>query len=125
MKIAIPTKGERVDDHFGHCENFTIYSVDSVNHITNKELYHTPKGCGCKAGLAELLKQKGVTILLAGNIGQGAISKIQSAGIELYSGCTGSGENLLQEYLKKELIQSAKACHQHSNHLYRNHQCQQ
>ena len=28
MKIALPTRGKMVDDHFGHCEAFTIYTIE-------------------------------------------------------------------------------------------------
>ena len=25
IKIAIPTRDEQVDDHFGHCDHYTLY----------------------------------------------------------------------------------------------------
>jgi predicted Fe-Mo cluster-binding NifX family protein len=28
MKIALPSRGNLVDSHFGHCEYFTIFTVD-------------------------------------------------------------------------------------------------
>jgi len=28
MKIAIPTRNNEVDDHFGHCDYYTIYDID-------------------------------------------------------------------------------------------------
>ena len=27
MKIAVPTRDGRVDDHFGHCEYYTIFDI--------------------------------------------------------------------------------------------------
>ena len=27
MKIAVPTRDGRVDDHFGHCSYYTIFDV--------------------------------------------------------------------------------------------------
>jgi len=29
MKIAVPTKNEMVDSHFGHCEYYTIFTIDN------------------------------------------------------------------------------------------------
>ena len=28
MKIAVPTRDERVDDHFGHCDHYTIFTIE-------------------------------------------------------------------------------------------------
>ena len=33
MKIAVPTRNNVVDDHFGHCEAYTIFTVDTNNKI--------------------------------------------------------------------------------------------
>ena len=27
MKVAVPTRGNVVDDHFGHCESYNIYNI--------------------------------------------------------------------------------------------------
>jgi predicted Fe-Mo cluster-binding NifX family protein len=29
MKIAIPTRGTIVDNHFGHCEMYTVITTDA------------------------------------------------------------------------------------------------
>ena len=31
MKVAVPTKNNVVDDHFGHCEAYAIFTVDGDN----------------------------------------------------------------------------------------------
>ena len=28
MKIAVPTRGTIVDEHFGHCEFYTVFSIN-------------------------------------------------------------------------------------------------
>lgn len=49
MKIAVPTRNEMVDSHFGHCESFTIFTIDKENkNILSKESLSSPEGCGCK-----------------------------------------------------------------------------
>ena len=71
MKIAVPTRDGRVDDHFGHCAYYTIFNIidGKVADVTKMA---SPQGCGCKSGIAPVLKQMGVAVMLAGNMGQGA-----------------------------------------------------
>lgn len=49
MKIAIPTKENVVDNHFGHCEYYTILTVGQDNQILSSETIPSPQGCGCKS----------------------------------------------------------------------------
>ena len=51
MKIALPTRDGRIDDHFGHCHHYTIYTIDAKQ-IVNTEELPSPEGCGCKSGIA-------------------------------------------------------------------------
>ena len=74
MKIAVPTKNEMVDSHFGHCEYYTIFTIDNENKsILSKESLPSPEGCGCKSNIASILHEMGVEIMLAGNMGDGAV----------------------------------------------------
>lgn len=43
MKIALPTKDGMIDGHFGHCEYFTVYTVED-NIITGEERLDPPAG---------------------------------------------------------------------------------
>ena len=119
MKIAVPTSGSIVDDHFGHCEFYTIFEINKDNKIENEESIPSPQSCGCKSNIITLLKQKGVTTMLAGNMGQGAVNKIRSAGIELYRGCTGDARKLVEAFLQNEIIDTGQVCegihHQHGH----------
>ena len=67
MKIAVPTREGRVDDHFGHCAYYTIFDVIDGK-VTNVSKMASPEGCGCKSGIAPVLRQMGVVAYLAGNI---------------------------------------------------------
>ena len=51
MKIAIPTRDCRIDDHFGHCDHYTIYTIENKTIAAREEL-PSPQGCGCKSGIA-------------------------------------------------------------------------
>ncbi len=94
-KIAIPTRGTNLDNHFGHCEKFTIFTLDNENQIIKKEDFASPENCGCKSNLATDLYEYGVSVLLAGGIGQGAVNKLKTAGIDVFSGYSGNIEEVL------------------------------
>ena len=36
-KIALPTRNGAVDDHFGHCECYTIFTLDADRRIAGRQ----------------------------------------------------------------------------------------
>lgn len=116
MKIAIPTRGNLVDSHFGHCEFYTIFTVNESQEIVYSEVLPSPKGCGCKSDIASVLAQKGVTVLLAGNMGDGALTVLTQQGIEVYRGNSGDVRALAEDYLQGKLEDSGMGCHSHGDH---------
>lgn len=70
MKVAIPTRNNVVDDHFGHCEYYTIFTISEDKLIVCTEIQASPEGCGCKSNIASVLEEKGVELMLAGNMGR-------------------------------------------------------
>ncbi len=122
MKIAIPTRENVVDDHFGHCEAYTVYTV-SDNAIVESEQLASPEGCGCKSNIASVLQEKGVKVMLAGNMGNGALNKLNAHGIDVIRGCSGNVKELAEAYLEKKLSDSGEGCQQHNQHAA-GHQCQ-
>jgi len=122
MKIAIPTKGNEVDDHFGHCEVYTIVTLDDANQLVHTELMDSPQGCGCKSNVIPLLKEKGVQIMLAGNMGNGALNLLNQNGIEVFRGCSGTINLLIEKFQKGIVLDSGQGCGQHAHHG-NEHQC--
>lgn len=124
MKIAVPTKNNLVDDHFGHCKYFSIATI-SNNEIVELEEVPSPNGCGCKSNIVETLKNKGVSIMLTGNIGQGAINKINNANIQVVRGCSGEITEVLKSFIKGETVDANIVCdhHTHHNENGHDHQC--
>lgn len=122
-KIAIPTRGNMVDNHFGHCEMYTIITADDNNNIINREILPSPKGCGCKSNIAAVFKQIDVKIMLAGGIGDGAINVLKSHGISVIRGCSGEVDTIVRNFLKGILVDSGLSCLQHENHHGEGHSC--
>ena len=48
MKIAVPTRDGRVDDHFGHCACYTIFDIIDGK-VVGVSKMASPEGCGCKS----------------------------------------------------------------------------
>ncbi len=112
MKIAIPTREGRVDDHFGHCDHYTIFTIEN-SEVVDTQTLPAPQGCGCKSGIAGVLAEMGVEVMLAGNMGQGAKNVLERNGIRVVRGCSGSVEVLVQTYLRGFVFDNGQACDHH------------
>ncbi|MNN35873.1 Dinitrogenase iron-molybdenum cofactor [compost metagenome] len=55
----------------------------------------------------------GVEVLLAGNMGEGALKTLNNAGIEVLRGCSGNVQEVAQKWLDGSLISSSELCHNH------------
>ncbi|MCW3804687.1 NifB/NifX family molybdenum-iron cluster-binding protein [Plebeiibacterium marinum] len=113
-KVAIPTKGDMIDSHFGHCEKFTIYTLSDKDEIIGTSEFRGPESCGCKSNLAYDLKEQGVSVLLAGGMGQGAINKLKECGIESFIGFSGAVKDVLEKWLGGNLG-NFSVCNAHAN----------
>ena len=134
MKIAVPTKEGMVDADYitktftlkkytvtlnynneteettvevTSGDHYTIFTVNS-GEVRMKELLPSPQGCGCKSGIVFVLRQKGVQVMLAGNIGNGALNVLKSNGIEVVRGCSGNIDDLAGE-----VKDNGEACSHH------------
>ncbi|MGV8058492.1 MAG: NifB/NifX family molybdenum-iron cluster-binding protein [Smithellaceae bacterium] len=116
MKIALPSSQNHIDEHFGHCEYFTVFTVDDQKKILSEEKIASPAGCGCKSNIAQTLALQGVKLMLAGNMGQGAVNVLNNHGIEVLRGCAGDVKTVTEQWLTGKLSDSGIACtdHQHT-----------
>ena len=64
--------------------NHRIRNLRSIE-VLRLTPYPSPQGCGCKSDIASKLQADGVTVMLAGNMGAGALAKLSACGIEVIS----------------------------------------
>jgi predicted Fe-Mo cluster-binding NifX family protein len=121
MKVAVPTRNNVVDDHFGHCEAYTVFTINDDKKITSSEVIPSTQGCGCKSNIASVLREKGVSVMLAGNMGNGALNVLNSQGIDVYRGCSGDARRLVETFLEGSVVDSGEGCHQHDEGHTCNH----
>lgn len=115
MKIALPSRQNKIDEHFGHCEHFTVFAIDDQKKILSEERVASPAGCGCKSNIAQVLAEKGVKLMLAGNMGEGAVNVLNSHGIDVLRGCSGNVKEVAESWLSGNLKDSCIACAQHQH----------
>jgi predicted Fe-Mo cluster-binding NifX family protein len=115
MRIALPSRQNQIDEHFGHCEHFTVFTIDDQKKILSEEKITPPAGCGCKSNIAVILAGKGVKLMLAGNMGQGAVNVLNSNGIDVLRGCSGDVKAVTENWLSGNLKDSGIACVQHQH----------
>jgi len=117
MKIAVPVnKNNQIDDHFGHCEFYNVYTISDNKEITNIQTIESTQGCGCKSNIASVLANKGVTIMLAGGIGGGAINVLNNSGIEVIRGCSGAAADIVKLFIEGKISDSGESCKNHDHH---------
>ena len=120
-KIALPTRGGVIDNHFGHCEFYTILTVNDENQIVNTETIPSPQGCGCKSNIASKFEEDGVTVMLAGNMGAGALQKLAAHSVEVVRGCSGPIMDVANAYLEGKIQDDGVGCQHH--HGDGDHEC--
>lgn len=91
--IAISSTGpdlnSQVDQRFGRCPYFVLVNKDGEYLKTlNNSAMDSPQGAGIST--AQLLVDNKVDTVLVGRIGPKAIQPLQSAGINIFSGISGT-----------------------------------
>lgn len=114
-KIAVPTRNGHVDAHFGHCEHFTIYGIEGGS-VVSEDRVESPDGCGCKSDIAAVLARDGVTLMLAGNMGDGVVRVLKARGIEVVRGASGKTRSVVEAWLAGTLADSGDGCREHGEH---------
>jgi len=112
-KIAIPSRDGQVDAHFGHCGYFTILTIDQDKAIVAEETFAPPAECGCRSNLVGDLLTMGVTALIAGNMGQGAVDKLRQAGLTVVRGAAGPVHAAARAWLDGQLVDREELCQSH------------
>ena len=115
MKICLPTRDGVIDAHFAHCDHYTIYTIEE-GRVAESSTLPSPQGCGCKSNIASVLQQMGVTVMLAGSMGEGAKNKLEAHNIRVIRGCSGVVESVVEGFLKGFVFDSGVGCVAHECH---------
>lgn len=113
IKIAVASENKMVTEHFGFCANFNIFEARD-NQIIKSESVPNP---GHKRGfLPNFLNDMGVSVIISGGMGGGAIDIFNSKGIEVVVGASGDARTVAEAYLQGSLKSTGSICSDHKHH---------
>ncbi|HUT78801.1 MAG TPA: NifB/NifX family molybdenum-iron cluster-binding protein [Polyangia bacterium] len=110
MKIAIPVTQGVLSPHFGHCEQFALFTVDDTNKaIGDRQVLDAPPH---EPGLLpRWLHGQGATVIIAGGMGGRAQGLFAEAGIQVVVGApVGAPEAVARAFLDGTLEAGANFC---------------
>ena len=118
MKIAVTYDNGMVFQHFGHTEQFKVYTVED-NQITDTEIVSS----GGNGHGAHALSQSQIDVLICGGIGGGAQNALASCGIRLYGGVSGEADQAVDAFLAGKLDYDPDVHCDHHSHHGEGHSC--
>jgi predicted Fe-Mo cluster-binding NifX family protein len=101
MKIAISSTGKemdsQIDPRFGRCSYFIFIDPETMEfEASENEGGMASGGAGPQA--AQLISQKGATVLITGNLGPNAASALSASGIKVYLVPGGTVKEVIESY---------------------------
>ena len=122
MKIAVTYENGQILQHFGHTEQFKIYTVEDGKVVSAAVVDTNGSGHGALAGF---LAEQNVTVLICGGIGGGAQMALADAGIKLYGGGSGACDAAVEAYLANNLGYNPNVKCDHHDHEHNDdaHSC--
>ena len=118
MRIAVTYDNGNVFQHFGKTEYFKVYEVENNEVVSSEIIGSNGTGHGALAGL---LAGQDVDVLICGGIGGGAQNALAEAGVTLCAGAQGNVDEVVEAYLKGELVSTGANCDHH--HHEEGHSC--
>lgn len=106
-KIAVATEGGNVAQHFGRCQEYTLFDfVDgkAVNKVVIPNPGHEP------GFLPGYLAEKGVSCIIAGGMGPRAQNLFTQHRISTVLGITGAVDDAIQSYVDGRLQSGESLC---------------
>ena len=109
QKIAIPTAEGKLFPHFGKAPQVTVFDVED-KHVVNKEILTSPEHA--HGAMPHFLQGLGVTDVLCGGLGAGAVKLLQEMNIAIHGGAPAVAvEEVLKMYLDETIVYGDSTCH--------------
>jgi len=113
MKIAITSQGtcleSPVDERFGRAKYILVVDTEdeSFEAVDNEINLNAAQGAGIQA--AQTVSRQGVKALLTGHCGPKAFQTLSAAGIEVYTGASGTIQEALTAFKAGQLKSASDA----------------
>jgi predicted Fe-Mo cluster-binding NifX family protein len=106
MKICVTSTGNsldaQIDPRFGRCSYFVIVDSETMQFEAVPNMAAGASG-GAGIQAAQAVANKGVKLLITGNVGPKAFQALASAGIEVATGAFGTVREAVEKYKRGEL----------------------
>jgi predicted Fe-Mo cluster-binding NifX family protein len=103
MKICISSVAgsldAKIEQRFGRCPFFIIVDSDTMNYETIPNTAANAMG-GAGIQAAQLVTDRGVHVVLTGNIGPNTYRVLSAARVRMVTGVTGTIRNAVEQYRK-------------------------
>jgi len=110
MMIAIPLADGRLALHFGHCREFALLEADPDTRTVRPPRTVAPPA-HAPGVLPAWLAQQGVTVVIAGGMGQRAQMLFAEHGVEVVIGAPAAApQELAGAYLSGQLVTGENVC---------------
>ena len=113
MKLTISAQGKDMsslsDPRFGRAKNFIVVDSDTGEFTAhdNSQNLNAPQGAGIQA--AKNVSDLGTEAVISGNVGPKALAALNAAGIEIYTGASGTVLETLDAFKAGKLKRTEKA----------------
>ncbi len=114
---------EKVAEHFGRCSKFKVCEIDEQKNIVTQETYFNPLA-GEHGGACQIpgyVKQFNINTIIAGGMGQKAVSNFLAFGIDVITAPGFLYEEALNLYIQGKLNGYTVCAHEH----HHGHNCRQ
>lgn len=101
MNICITAEGPsleaKIDPRFGRCRYFIFVDIETMKFqaIENKNL-QSAGGAGIQSG--QFMASNQIKSVITGNVGPNAFQTLQAAGIEIFTGASGTVREAIEKY---------------------------
>ena len=113
MKIAATYDNGQIWQHFGKTEAFKFYTAESGRVVFSEVIGTGGQGHGALAGF---LAAHGADAVICGGVGSPMVAMLESAGIRVYPGVTGSADEAVEKLLAGTLALNPAAVHEGCHH---------
>jgi predicted Fe-Mo cluster-binding NifX family protein len=103
-----------VNGHFGHTPFFVVAEIAGGKIINSKCLASPGHGQGCS--MPGFVQSLGVTSVIVGGIGGGAVNGLARCGIQVIAGASGNAGDTLQSYAAGTLMSGKPGCQGHGDY---------
>jgi len=109
MKICVSAVANslnaQLDPRFGRCPYFVIVDSESMQFEAIPNMASGAMG-GAGIQAAQIIANKGVKVVITGNVGPNAFQALSAAGIKIVTGAFGTVREVVEKYKKGELSET-------------------